>query len=193
MAQTKPGEAAGTESTVLPEEGVGETVAVLKSKAVPHSRRRRSPPKNKTTPRRRQPILTGQQLTFVEALVSGRSPTESALAAGYSEKTAASRASLLMRIPHVAEAISNGRAKTFRKFELRAEQVIEELSKVGFHEEITPVKVRALELLGKHLQLFVDRVDMRVDALKPEERAARAAALLETARRRLPGDSGADE
>lgn len=96
-----------------------------------------------------------------------------------------------MRTPAVAEAISAGRAKVLKKFELKAEQVIEELAKVAFDPETSPIKVRALELLGKHLQLFVERVDMRVDAMRPEERAARATALLTVARERLLG--GGDE
>lgn len=96
-----------------------------------------------------------------------------------------------MRTPAVAEAIASGRAKVLKKFEVKAEQVIEELAKVAFDQEVSPIKVRALELLGKHLQLFVERVDMRVDAMRPEERAARATALLTVARERLLG--GGDE
>lgn len=116
---------------------------------------------------------------------------DAARTAGYSASGAAHRASVLMRTPAVAEAISAGRAKVLKKFELKAEQVIEELAKVAFDPETSPIKVRALELLGKHLQLFVERVDMRVDAMRPEERAARATALLTVARERLLG--GGDE
>lgn len=46
-------------------------------------------------------------------------------------------------------------------------------------------KIRAAELLGKHLRLFVDRVELDdVSELTPEERARRAAMLLERAKAR---------
>lgn len=98
-----------------------------------------------------------------------------------------------MREPDVASAIEAGRAKVLGKLEVKAETVLGELAKVAFEADVSPVKVRALELLGKHLQLFVERVDLKVDALSPEERAARAAALLATARERLLASGQADD
>jgi len=96
----------------------------------------------------------------------------------------------MLRIPAIAEAVQKSQAKVLERLSVKAEDVVSELAKVAFAEEVSPVKVRALELLGKHLQLFVERVDLRVDAMTPEERAARAAALLATARVRLLASGG---
>lgn len=134
--------------------------------------------------------LSELQHRFVAELTAGKTGREAAIAAGYSEKAAPAIASRLLRDPAVAEAVAEKRAKVLGKLEVKAERVLEELATVAFAEEVSPVKVRALELLGKHLQLFVERVEMKVDALSPEERAARAAALLATARSRLLGSGG---
>jgi phage terminase small subunit len=42
----------------------------------------------------------------------------------------------------------------------------------------TQEKVRALELLGKHLGMFIERHEVKVGNLSPQQRAARVAALL---------------
>lgn len=139
-----------------------------------------------------EPGLSERRERFVaEYLASGKA-TQAAIAAGYAEANAPFQASRLLREPAVAAAIEARRAKVLGKLEVKAETVLGELAKVAFDPETSAMKVRALELLGKHLQLFVEKVDLRVDAMTPEERAARAAALLATARSRLLGGGGDD-
>lgn len=140
--------------------------------------------------------LTDQRRRFVaEYLANGNDITKAAIAAGYSPKTAHSIGSRIAREPPVVAAINAGAAKVLGRLEVKAETVLAELAKVAFDSEVSPVKVKALELLGKHLQLFVERIEMKVEAMTPEERAARAAALLATARSRLlaAGDDGEAE
>jgi len=108
-----------------------------------------------------------------------------AIAAGYSPKVAANQASQLLKNQSVKDAIDKFRRDAIRKFKLKAEDVLEELAKVAMDAEITPHKIKALELLGKHFQLFTEKVEISVDTLPAEERAARAAALIEVARARL--------
>ncbi len=155
-------------------------------------------PKKKPSGRKKEytakKTLTEPQRRFVAEVLAGKPLGQAAIAAGYAPKGAPHRASVLMRMPMIMQALEAGRAKVLNKLEIKAEAVLEELAKVAFDEEVSPLKVRALELLGKHLQLFVERVDMRVDALRPEERAARAAALLTVARERLlGGGDGGDQ
>ena len=108
-----------------------------------------------------------------------------AIAAGYSPKIAANQASALLRKKEVQDAVDRFRRDSIRKFKLKAEDVLEELAKVAMDVELSPHKMKALELLGKHFQLFVEKVEVSIDTLPAEERAARAAALLEIARSRL--------
>lgn len=132
-------------------------------------------------------LSTQQQRFVAEYVANGGHAGKAALAAGYSPATASKQGPRLTRTPLVREAIKAQQAKVVKKLEIKAEDVLGELAKVAFDVELSPLKVRALELLGKHLQLFVERVDLKVDALTPEERAARAAALIATARNRLLG------
>lgn len=159
----------------------------------------------KETPKKPRPInrkggrkpprggLSTQQQRFVaEYVANGGHAGKAALAAGYSPATAHKQGPRLTQYPTVMEAINKQQAKVVRRLEIKAEDVLGELAKVAFGEELSPLKIRSLELLGKHLQLFVERVDLKVDALSPEERAARAAALIATARNRLLG-GGVDD
>lgn len=129
--------------------------------------------------------MTRMMERFAEEYAIEPNGTKAAIAAGYSEKVAGTQASMLLRDERVKNAIDRFRRDAVRKMKLRAEDVLEELAKVAMHEEITPHKIKALELLGKHFQLFVEKVEISVDTLPAEERAARAAALLEIARSRL--------
>lgn len=113
-----------------------------------------------------------------------------AIAAGYSPKVASNQASMLLKDRRIQNAIDQFRRDSVRKFKLKAEDVLDELAKVAMDVELSPHKMKALELLGKHFQLFVEKVEVSVDTLPAEERAARAAALLEIARARL---AAADE
>lgn len=129
--------------------------------------------------------LNERQRRFVTEYIVCADATKAALAAGYSGSTAAKTGNGLLRNPLIAAEIEKFHKRAAVKAQVKADDVINELAKVAFDPEISQVKVRALELLGKHLQLFVEKVELKVDALTPEERAARAAALIATARNRL--------
>lgn len=129
--------------------------------------------------------MTGRKKAFIEAYVTDikRSQSAAAIAAGYSEKTAAQAASRLMKDPEVAAAIDERIKELHRENTAEADEVIEFLSSVMRGEEIETVpiycrkgiqkftdgkpsardKVRAAELLGKHYGLFAEKVDVGVD------------------------------
>lgn len=146
-------------------------------------------------PKRPRADLTAREKRFVAEYVASNNATAAARAAGYAESCAMQYGTRLTKKANVAAAIEAARSRTLQRLQVKADDVLAELAKVAFDAELSAFKVRALELLGKHHQLFVERVDLRVDAMKPEERAARAAALLATARDRLlgSGDGGGDE
>lgn len=69
--------------------------------------------------------------------------------------------------------------KVFEEFEGSGENRV----KVGEVREVKLWdKVRGLELLGKHLKLFTDTIEVKTDELDDEQRAERIAAILERAR-----------
>lgn len=60
--------------------------------------------------------------------------------------------------------------------------------KVGVTRKVRHLdKIRALELLGKHLKLWTDVIEAKVEGLDDGQRAARVQALLERARARKAG------
>lgn len=129
--------------------------------------------------------LSEKQVRFINEYVSCGDATKAATAAGYSETNAKRIGSQLLHHALVAAEVDKFHRRAAMKAQIKADDVIAELGKVAFDENFTPTKVRALELLGKHLQLFTERVELKVEAMSPEERAARAAALIATARNRL--------
>lgn len=129
--------------------------------------------------------LTPKQKRWVAEYLVDLDATKAALRAGYKPASARATGHRLSQLPEVQAQVRAAQAKVTAQLEVTAKDVLAELAKVGMDPEISPVKVRALELLGKHFQLFVERVDMNVSAMSPEDRAARAAALLEAAKRRM--------
>lgn len=136
--------------------------------------------------------LTPKQQRWVAEYLVDLDATKAALRAGYKPASAKATGHRLSQLPEVQAKVRAAQARVTAQLEVTAKDVLAELAKVGMDPDVTPTKVRALELLGKHFQLFVERVDMNVSAMTPEDRAARAAALLEAAKRRMVLAAGGD-
>ena len=124
--------------------------------------------------------LTAQQLKFVEEYLIDRKGPRAAIAAGYSQKSAVSIAQQLLRKPKIRALVDAPKIALVKKSALDAEFVIRELMNVASQEDVAQsTKVRALELLAKHLGMLEDRVSIKTDGLTAEQRAERVAILLE--------------
>ena len=112
-----------------------------------------------------QENLTPKQARFVEEYLLDLNAAAAARRAGYSEKTADSIAAQLLSKTKVFEAVQSAVAARSAKTEITAEYVLENLKRLSERcmgeEEFAPsAAARALELLGKHLGLFSDRVEL---------------------------------
>lgn len=112
-----------------------------------------------------QEELTPKQARFVEEYLLDLNAAAAARRAGYSEKNADSIAAQLLRKTKVSEAVQSAVAARSAKTEITAEYVLENLKRLSercmSEEEFAPsAAARALELLGKHLGLFSDRVEL---------------------------------
>jgi hypothetical protein len=58
----------------------------------------------------------------------------------------------------------------------------------GQEDVAQSTKVRALELLAKHLGMLEERLTVKTDGLTPEQRTERVVMLLERARSRVGGE-----
>ena len=86
--------------------------------------------------------------------------TKSAVLAGYSEKSAAAAGSRLLTIPEIKGAIDNALLRQAELIDLSATYVLEGIRAIaGDPNARYADRLRALELLGKHLKLFTDRIE----------------------------------
>ena len=133
--------------------------------------------------------LTVRQHQFVGEYLVTRNATKAALAAGYSAKTAGAIGHRILSTPLVKQKIDERTQDLKRKTGVNAEWVIDQLMAVAGQEDVAQsTKVRALELLAKHLGMLEDRLTVKTDGLSSEQRAERVVMLLERARSRVGGD-----
>ena len=124
--------------------------------------------------------MNGKQKKFIEALVEDvrHNATAAAIAAGYSEKSAAVTACRLLKDPEVKAAYDEALAEFRRQNTAAAEEVIEFLTRTMRGEEVDNIplgvgkgydeltvgapsardRIKAAELLGRYYDIF-DRKD----------------------------------
>ena len=131
--------------------------------------------------------LTDKQKRFVSEYLIDLNATQAAIRAGYAKKTAGSIGQENLKKPEIQKAISEAMLKRQERTELTAEEVIADLREVRdicmgrkkirvievakFEGEINTSEIeakmidpaganKALELLGKHIGMFTDKMDM---------------------------------
>jgi len=121
--------------------------------------------------------LTDKQQRFVDEYLIDLNATQAAIRAGYSAKTASAQGFENLRKPDIASAIAEQQRKVSTKLELSAEWVLERLVEnvdramqaaeiknpdgtgTGEYKYEGNVANRALELIGKHIGMFKERVE----------------------------------
>lgn len=109
--------------------------------------------------------LNEQQQLFVDYYLAdiGMNATSAAIKAGYSEKTARQQASRLLSNVNIQIAIKDAQAKLSEACLVSQKMVIEGLlteAKLNGEGSSHSARVSAWGLLGKHLGMFVDKVDL---------------------------------
>lgn len=112
-------------------------------------------------------MTNAREARFVEEYVTCLNATQAAIRAGYSARTAKQQASRLLTRPHVAAAVQEAKERRSATVDVKADEVIRELKVLAFAtEEIRHSdKLKALELLGKHLALFTDKIESKGESL----------------------------
>jgi phage terminase small subunit len=108
--------------------------------------------------------LTPKQQRFVEEYLTDLNATKAAERAGYSKKTANPQASRLLANVNVQEAITNAKNKRSERTEIDQDWVINKLVEnleASMAEKNRPAANKALELLGRHLNIFTDRLEVK--------------------------------
>ena len=115
--------------------------------------------------------LNAKQNRFVEEYLVDLNATKAAIRAGYSERTAEVIGYENLRKPQIQEAIQAAIEKRSERTEITQDKVVAELGKVAFAEahDYTDAdlkygnKLKALELLGRHLGMFTDKQEISAD------------------------------
>lgn len=102
--------------------------------------------------------LTIKQQKFINQYIKTGHVTKSAIAAGYSEKTAYSIGSEVLNKPEIQAKIGKIMSEEAAKLGITIEYVLGNIKNIAERETNEPssVVLKANELLGKHLKIFHD-------------------------------------
>jgi len=129
--------------------------------------------------------LTFRQEQFIAEFIKDRNATQAAIRAGYAASSAKSLALNNLNNPVVMSRIKELTERNSESAGVDASFVLRELKRVAEQEDVAQsTKVRALELIAKHLGMLEDRLTVKTDSLSPEQRAERVAILIERASKR---------
>ena len=110
--------------------------------------------------------MTDKQQLFVQEYLTCLNATEAAKLAGYSSKTAYSIGQRLLKSSDIQKAINEGMSSRKQRTELTQDYVLDNLREIitrcmdakNFEARNA---IRALELLGKHLGMFTDKLQLK--------------------------------
>ncbi len=101
--------------------------------------------------------MTPKQERFCQEFLIDLNATQAAIRAGYSPRTAGKIGSENLQKPEIQDCLTLLRAEAAEKAGLSLEQVIGGLKEIAFdRERADGIRVKALELLGKHLGMFTN-------------------------------------
>lgn len=115
--------------------------------------------------------LSKRQQAFVDEYCAETHPniTQAAIRAGYSERTAYAQGSRLLKHVEVKAAVDAKLARLSRKTELNAEWVLRQFrERAEDPDEVGATRIRAAELVGKHLGLFTEKVEVTANLAQRE-------------------------
>lgn len=106
--------------------------------------------------------MTAKQETFAIEYLKDKNATQAAIRAGYSKKTAASIAWELLEKPDIKEFIRQKQEEAVKNAEISIDWVVNQCKEIAQNILAKDAdKLRALELIGKYLGMFTEKVEMK--------------------------------
>jgi phage terminase small subunit len=101
-------------------------------------------------------LLPKKQRLFVEAYLANPNATQSAIKAGYSEKTAYSQGQRLLKNVEIAKLLEKRVATAI----ITADEILNDVKTIAKSRCRESDRLKAYELLGKHLRMWTDRTEL---------------------------------
>ena len=106
--------------------------------------------------------MNKKQDAFAIEYLKDRNATRAAIRAGYSAKTARSIACELLARPDVQEFVKGKQQEALASATITVDSIVEQLKDIAANPLAKDAdKIRALELIGKHLGMFTEKVEMK--------------------------------
>lgn len=106
--------------------------------------------------------MKDKQEAFAIEYLKDRNATQAAIRAGYSEKTAYSQGCRLLKKAEVQEFINRKQEEARASATITVDDIVVRLEEIASNVLAKDAdKIRALELIGKHLGMFTERVEMK--------------------------------
>lgn len=104
--------------------------------------------------------LTPKQELFITEYMKDLNATQAAIRAGYKEDNAYATGAENLRKPQIKSEIDKRLAERAKSNGITAEFVLNGIKSIALAGEKDTDKLKAYELLGKHLKLFTDKLDV---------------------------------
>jgi len=104
--------------------------------------------------------LNPKRAAFVREYLIDLNATQAATRAGYSEKTARQQGTRLLSDASIQSAVQTAVEQRARTTQVTAEMVVTGLQAIAEGGTSESARVRAYELLGKHLGMFTERSEV---------------------------------
>lgn len=112
--------------------------------------------------------LTRKQEAFINEYCITLNATQAAIKSGYSQKTAYCIGEENLRKPYIKQAIDERLKDKANKNNITADFVLNEIRAIAVDtKNKTNDRLKALELLGKYLKLFTDKVETKIETNEP--------------------------
>lgn len=112
--------------------------------------------------------MNPRQQKFVDEYCVDLNATQAAIRAGYNQKTASVIGNENLRKPYIKQAIEERLQKNVQKNDITVELVLGGIKEIAFKQNAKETdRLRALELLGKYLKMFTDKIETKVETNEP--------------------------
>lgn len=106
--------------------------------------------------------MTAKQEAFAIEYLKDKNATQAAIRAGYSAKTAASIAWELLERPDIRQFIGERQEEARKNASVTVDGIVDQLREIASNVLAKDSdRIRALELIGKYLGMFTERVEMK--------------------------------